>query len=481
MVAAPDLYSEGVIELAHGLQQLHEKWQPLPWQVPLGHALFYEGIKDIGAQCGRSCGKTELAAYCAWRYAFEHPGSENYIIEPLFNQGREILWASKRLQEFGPRDWIESINNTECRITFKNGSFIKLEGSDNEEKVRGIKPRGLIVWDELKDIKPRSIDGMDPNRARYNAPALYLGTPPEFHNHYVDKMSELKDDPDSFWCTATSFDNHHNSREFLEKKKRQMFAKGDIESWMREYEAIFVKGGKRHIIPQAVKYEPIKFSMDLFKDVNQWTVNIINDPAASSTFGVLFVAYNPYSKRSICIREIYEQDQSKMTARGIWTQIFEIREELKALGFRKFEYVYDEAASWFRNETNELQECKDIFLTPTNKAQNTIESGISIIRDAFNRELVEICDTCEKLKWELDRFIKDDKDKIPVVDDHLIDDLRYHFHFVGYDLHEEAPPKEVDPITSHRYSTIEQDFGINESLSDFDSIQSTNQNYSEIS
>lgn len=468
MSAVLDLHSQELIELAYGLQQLHERWQPLPWQVPLGHALFYQGIKDIGAQCGRSCGKTELASYCAWRYAFEHPGSENYIIEPLFNQGREILWASKRLQEFGPQEWIQSVNNTECRITFKNGSFIKIEGSDNEEKVRGIKPRGLIIWDELKDIKPRAIEGMDPNRARYNVPALFLGTPPEFHNHYVDKMEELKKDRDSFWCTATSFDNHHNSREFLEKKKRKMLEAGDVESWQREYEAIFVKGGKRHIIPQAVKYEPIPFSMDLFKDLNQWTVNIVNDPASSSTFGVLFVAYNPYSKRSVCIKEIYEQTLEKMTARQIWAQIFEIQAELKTLGFQKFEYVYDEAASWFRNETNEIEECKDVWLTPTQKAQNTLEAGISIIRDAFNRGLIEICDTCPKLKWELDRFIKDDKDRIPQIDDHLIDCARYHFHFVGYDLHEEAVPKEADPITQKRSYRIEDDFSQEGSLTEFD-------------
>lgn len=474
MSAALDLYSERLIELADGLQKLHERWQPLPWHIALGHALFYEGVKDLGGQCGRSSGKTELICYCNWRYAFENPGSENYIIEPLFNQGREILWASKRLQDFGPSEWIQSVNNTECRITFKNGSFIKIEGSDNEEKVRGIKPRGLISWDELKDIKPRAIDSMDPNRARYNAPALYLGTPPEFHNHYVDIMERLKNDPDSFWCSASSFENHHNSREFLEKKKRLLFASGDPETWYREYEAIFVKGGKRHIIPQAVKYELIPRTKDLFKDANQWTINVINDPAASSTFGVLFVAYHPYSKRSICVAEIYEQELAKLTARQIWGQIFEIEKQLKdEFGFQKFEYVYDEAASWFRNETNEIKECEGRFLTPTNKAQNTIESGISIIRDAFNRGLLEICDTCPKLKWELDRFIKDDKDRIPQVDDHLIDDLRYHFHYVGYDLHEQPIPKEADPDTQRRAYRMDEDFQAEASLTDFEDYSNT--------
>jgi hypothetical protein len=119
---------DNFIALANGLNELHDCWQPLLWQIPLGQALFYRGVKDIGAQCGRSSGKTEVLSYNNWRWAFENPGSENYIIEPLFTQAREILWASNRIQSFGPEHWIDKVNDTECRITFTNGSFIKLEG-----------------------------------------------------------------------------------------------------------------------------------------------------------------------------------------------------------------------------------------------------------------------------------------------------------------------------------------------------------------
>ena len=136
--------SDELIQLAKIIKELNSRWQPLPWQIKFVRALFYEGKKDLGAMCGRGAGKSEVTAYCLWRWAMENPGSENYFIGPLYNQMKEIMWASNRIQSFGPPEWIHSINNTELRITLINGSFIKLEGANNSEKLRGIKPRGLI-------------------------------------------------------------------------------------------------------------------------------------------------------------------------------------------------------------------------------------------------------------------------------------------------------------------------------------------------
>jgi hypothetical protein len=84
-------------------------------------------------------------AYLLWRWAWTFPGSENYYFAPYMKPAREILWASRRIQTFGPDSWIDSVNDTEMRIRKKNGSFIKLEGADNDQALRGIKPRGLVI------------------------------------------------------------------------------------------------------------------------------------------------------------------------------------------------------------------------------------------------------------------------------------------------------------------------------------------------
>lgn len=468
----------GIIDLAAYHRALHERWKPHAGQIPIGRALFHEGFKDIFACCGRNFGKTEVIAYCTDRYANENAKSENYIFGPIQKQIKEILWASGRIQGLGPEDYKRSINNTELRVTYNNGSFLKLDGSDNVDAYRGIKPKGLSVYDELKDMRPDFITAYDPNRAAFDSPAIYIGTPPEFENHFVDIMNKaIKYHGDSwFYIHAPSAANPYLSKRFLDNKKKELFEAGDEETWLREYEAIYVKGGKRHIIPQAVRYTPIRFSFDLFRTIREWDFYVVCDPASSSTFGVLFIAHNRYSKHSVVFDEIYEQDQAKMTARQIWAQIFTKTASLVQHGVNPdlIQYVYDEAASWFRNETTEIDVCKRIFMQPTQKSMNSKESGISIIRDAFNRKLLDITDNCVKFKWELDGYMKDEKGKVPKENDHLIDDVRYFFAAIGYRLHEEEIPREADPFLSRRAIKIEEEMPANNNLLDFDNDFSSN-------
>lgn len=468
-----DNQEAGVIDLAQFLDDLHKQWKPHAGQVAIGSALFYQGYTDIFACCGRNFGKTEVISYCVHRYAKERPKSENYIFGPVQKQIKEILWASGRIQGFVPEKYLQAINNTEMRIILNNGSFIKLDGSDNIDSYRGIKPKGLSVYDEFKDMQKGFIDAYDPNRAAFNSPAIHIGTPPEFHNHFVDTMNDAKAQHGKTWffLQAPTSMNPHISKEWLSKKKASLERMGDVETWLREYEAIYVVGGKRHVFPQAVKFIPIPFNWSLFGELKEWKFHFVFDPASSSTFAVALIGYNEFSKRSIMFDEIYQQDQSLMTARQIWAQVFELRARLTSRGVSldKILYVYDEAASWFRNETNEIRECKGLWLEPTNKAMNSKESGISIIRDAFNRGLFDITDNCVKTIWEFSNYMKDENGKIPKENDHLIDGIRYYFASIGYNLHELDRPPAPDPLLQPRFSRLEDDLPSSGSLVDFDS------------
>lgn len=434
--------NNALLDYAEDLRELNNLWKPLPWQIAPVRALFYGGIKDVGAQCGRSSGKTDMLGYCNWRYAREVPYSENYIFEPLQKQAREILWATNRLQTFGPPDFIKSINNTEMRITFQNGSFIKLDGSDNVDSLRGIKPKGLICYDELKDHKPEFLEAMEPNRARYNAPALYTGTPPEIHNHYVDIMDMLKNDPHSFWCQATSFDNHHNDRDFLERVKTKLIAMGLEDQWMREYLAIFVKGGKRSIFPWVLKqtYKPL--AEILPKDLNRWQIVVGFDPASTSTFGVIFLLHNPYTKNTIAFDELYITDPHKMTARAVYDAINEKLEPWKGK-VKEVNYVYDEAAAWFRNEVSEIDQ--KLWLEPSDKSRFGVDGYINLVRNVMHFNLFEIAAECKNYISELEGYIKDHNGKIPKANDHLINASQYALGSLGLDFSEAQIPK-VTPL-----------------------------------
>ncbi len=412
------MVSEDEYLLYETIEGLHRTWMPHEVQAKIAKAIFYDGVKNVFVCAGRNNGKTENAAYCSWRWAKQNPGSENYIFEPYAKQGREILWASRRLQTFGPKEWIDGKpNETEMRIRFINESFIKVEGSDNSATMAGIKPKGIIVYDEFKDHRSESISNFEPNRAAFDVPALFIGTPPEFHNHFVDYMEMAKNSPDWLFIHAPTRSNPHISAKWLERKRLEMIAMGMEEDWLREYEAIFVKGGKKTIYPQFLKLKYLPLSEILPKDINKWTLVVGLDPASTSTFGVIFFLFNPFSKKIKVIDEIYEQDPQKMTCKAINEQIDDVLKKYSTK-VRGVEYVYDEAAAWFRNELNEVS--PDKWLTPSDKSSFGVDGYINLIRACLNLGLIEVAENCIQFIKEHEEYSKDDNGRIPKVNDHLI-------------------------------------------------------------
>lgn len=456
---------EGLIGLAEILEGLHSRWQPHAGQIPIGRALFYQGFLNIFVMAGKNFGKTELASYIGWRWSQEHPGSESYIIEPFSVQAKEILWASNRIQGFGDPDLIEDVNNSEMRLKFKNGSFIKLIGSDNEAALAGIKPRGIIIYDELKDHRESAIKLMEPNRAAFNIPAVFIGTPPEVECYFTKLMEHAKKSPEWAFFHAPTSSNPHISRKWLENKKEELISMGDETTWLRDYEAIFVKGGKRHLVPQFLTMEK---KMTWPTDPHKWQLFTIFDPAGSSTFGVLFMLFNPYSKLVKIAKEIYEQDMALMTAKGIWDQTKPIVADIKTKGISSFEYVYDEAASSFRNEMNSV--APEVWLQPTHKSDTSRGEGLSILRDLIRLGMIEVSPECVKFIWEVENYIKDEKGKIPKKNDHLIDCCFYGLQAMGFTFEQVQAPKEKELDTMSRFTKLEDELNFNNTLNEFDQI-----------
>jgi hypothetical protein len=451
--------NHGLVELAEIIKELNSRWTPLEWQIPFVRALFYEGVTDLGAQCGRGAGKSEVSAYCIWRWAMENPNSENYFIGPLFNQMKEIMWASNRIQSFGPEDWIQSINNTELRITFKNGSFLKMEGSNNAEKLRGIKPRGLIIWDEGKDCDVAAIEAMDANRARYNSPMIFIGTPPEKHGFFIDRMKWLQNDKKSFFTTATSYDNKHNNKEWLDRKREQLLFNGLEDIWRREYLAEFVLGGHRSVFPMIAK-KGSEILEDIWpKDSNKWVLWIGLDPASSSTFGIVFFLMNPYTRKVIAVDEIHETRPDFMSARKIFDAVNIKIDKFKKRGIKEVNLVYDNAARWFKTEINDIDKDNKWWLIPCDKTAG-LQGEISAWRGVVAHGLFTFTDKSKELKKELDNYILDEKGRLPDKEDDLMQAGAYALKAMGFDYSENLEPKQQED--TRRGFSIHTEFQENE-------------------
>lgn len=447
-------YHPEIERIARGIGVLHSRWQPHAAQVAIGTALIRDRYRDVFAQCGRNFGKTELVAYLLWRWAWTFPGSENYYFSPYMKQSREILWASRRIQDFGPTGWKKDINNTEMRITLHNGSFIKLDGSDNVDAYRGVKPKGLSIFDEFKDFRPEFFEAYDPNRAAHDSPLFIIGTPPEFENQFTQIAASWAAKKDAKFFKFPTSSNPHISHEWLAKKKAELYDRGEGDKWEREYMAEFVRGGSKRIFPMLTS-KLVKAHADIVAEIHRdrkklewfcWA-----DPAGASCFAVLFAAINPYTRTIYFLDEIYETKQEEMTVKKVGARIISMT---KALWSGDHRFGYDEAETWFRNE---MLEHFGLSFEPTSKARNDKNAGLALLKDIMLAGKLVISSRCQKLFWELDNYRKDDEGKIIKKNDHLIDCARYILGASHYSLNESTEViKEQDPMW--RGARIEEDF-----------------------
>lgn len=425
------------------LEELHKTWQPHAGQLQVGKQFYNNtNITTIFLQNGRKWGKSEFVIYFLWRHAMMNPGSSCYYFAPLAKQAKEIVWSERRLQNFGPRKWIAKIDNNEMRITFTNGSFIKVDGSDSYEAYRGTQP-SCAVYDEFKDFHPQFHEGMGPNLAVKRAPLLIIGTPPRVdarnYVQYLQLADECKARTDSlFMCRPTS-DNPVISKEWLNSEKEKLTARGDLDVYFREYEARMVSGGKRAIFPMFNRDTFARPLHQIMKEIEhdkrklEWFV--VLDPGTTTCFAVLFGAIHPYTKKIYLLDCIYEKSQANTSVMQIFPRILDKVELLYSNSDISDDWfrVIDEAAAWATTEI--LNQCS-VFFHPTQKSKNKKEDGVSLIKDVMLQEMIVMSDTLEPFFYEMENYISDDLGRIPKKNDHLIDCFRYLLGHANYDVNQ---------------------------------------------
>lgn len=427
---------------------LHAKWEPHEEQWPIIESVFVDNLDSIFLRCGRKFGKTELAIYALWRKAQQFPGMPCFYFAPLQNQARNILWEDPRIKMFGPRSWLlpgsRGISESDMVLRFKNGSFIKLDGTENYNKYLGVR-YGLAVYDEYKTADARMRQGMRPNASVYRGQDLYMGSPPqETGTDYelVEREHQTAKGMQSFhkpsWC------NPHISRQWLKDERQKLYARGEGDVWEREYGAKYVRGGTNSIFPMldpkmVLPHDEIIKRIHRDRKKLQWWWWA--DPAGATCFGVLFCAINPYTKDIYWLDEIYEKIQSRMTTRVVGSEIIKKRNELDDRA--KWRQGYDEAATWFNNEWMDNFP-EEEGLEPSQKAANKKEYGLSLMKDIMLAGKWWMSDRCKNFYAELEGSIKDKNGRVPKVNDHLIDDARYILGSSYYELNAASELREQE-------------------------------------
>ena len=484
LVGSQNLKGEEVLEFERHRatieDEMHRFWIPHMGQIPVAQALFRNFMRYVFLQCGRKFGKTDFAIYCMYLFAMMFPNSQIYYIADTMKHAGELVWKNNRLQNFfiSPKKrkgesraqftvrrkfgkflhnkYVLKANDSEMRLYFKNGSWIKVDGAENYANADGLEPH-FMVYDEFKSHDPRFNEAMEPNLRVFKAPLLILGTPPDEVETYYEKIAHsVKKMPYGAWFKRPSYMNPFvypegaTDPEFLEECQKYI-DRGDDDVMQRELYAEIVVSGSKSIFPvlQLPEWDyendcylgysrhvrPAKeLELAVKNRPRDWEFYDIYDAGSVVCFGVLIAAVHKYNKTVVLLDEIYETNQKYTTTGHIYPEA-----ETKRMSLNGWEDAwngeYDHAAAWFAGEVLDrygraLQPCtKDI----ASKSENKKENKLSLIKDMLISDQLLISEKCVKMLWEMKNYRKNDQGKIPKENDHLIDCLRYLLNACNYE------------------------------------------------
>ena len=189
---------------------------------------------------GRRSGKSKFARMHILLSAIHDPGLY-WIVTPTYKQGKMIHW--RELKKDIPYQLITYKNEQELSIELVNGARIEIKGADNENALRGVGLKGVVldeaayqaphIWEDI--IGPMCLD--------FGAWAIFISTPHGF-NWFHDlwqqgNKTSATYNPDWASFKFTSYDNPTipNVKEELDKLK----ISSDEDTFNQEYLAEFKK------------------------------------------------------------------------------------------------------------------------------------------------------------------------------------------------------------------------------------------------
>lgn len=183
-----------------------------------------------------------------WNYlilkALQKPGSYYYVY-PAQNQARKAIWegmtsSGKRFLDYIPSQLLDGPpNNTEMRVVLKNGSIIRIMGSDNHDSLRSSNPIG-VVMSEYAYHHPKTWQAIvEPILLENNGWALFNTTP--FGRNHAYELWEYATKHPELWYTekVTVVDSNLFPLSELDEMRKRGVSE---ESIQQEYMCSFDRG-----------------------------------------------------------------------------------------------------------------------------------------------------------------------------------------------------------------------------------------------
>lgn len=134
-----------------------------------------------------------------------------YYIFPSYRQGRKAIWEAVdsrtglKFLDYIPKELIAGIHDTEMRITFVNGSILRVCGSEDINTLMGTPPYG-VVYSEYSLQSPKAFDMIRPILSENGGFALFVFTPRGMRNHGFELWKMAMENPNWYAEVLTTKD-----------------------------------------------------------------------------------------------------------------------------------------------------------------------------------------------------------------------------------------------------------------------------------
>jgi phage terminase large subunit len=186
----------------------------------------------------RRYGKDLTMVHQTCKAMFERPGMYFHML-PNHRQARKVIWdgfdntGHKILDTAFPKVLRENTNQTEMKITLRNGAIWQLVGSDFYDSIVGANPFGLTM-SEAALSDPRAWSIFRPILAGNGGWAAFIATP-RGYNWFYDIMELARSNPKWFYSHLGVAQTKHIPESVLEDERKEM----PDELYRQEYECDF--------------------------------------------------------------------------------------------------------------------------------------------------------------------------------------------------------------------------------------------------
>jgi len=220
------------------------KFQPREYQIPILAALGPKKYKRVLAVLPRRSGKDVVAFNWCIHQCLKKPAKIIYYIFPTYSQAKKVIWDSltkdgQRFLDFIPAEVVESMNTSDLKVRFKNGSLLQLLGSDNYDSLMGTNPSGC-VFSEYALQDPQAYLYLNPALTANDGWALFLSTP-RGKNHLWDLMQIAQSNPNDWFVYKLDItQTNHIPLHEIERERAEGIMSDDLIA--QEYYCSFEKG-----------------------------------------------------------------------------------------------------------------------------------------------------------------------------------------------------------------------------------------------